>query len=83
MAVICSSVQEITIALLVILLMPLNGCICISILATLLKKNPISPPLVLRYTTESVSDHTNIRIPGMIEDVLPATGSLEDLIEIF
>lgn len=44
MAVICSSVQETAIALLVMLLMPFNGCIYVSILATLLKQNPISPP---------------------------------------
>lgn len=45
MAVICGSVQETAIALLVMLLMPLNGCIHISIVATLLKKNPILPLL--------------------------------------
>lgn len=54
MAVICSSVQETATALLVMLLMPLNGCIYVSILATLLKQNPISPPLVMIHNIKHV-----------------------------
>lgn len=49
MVVICNSVQETAIALLVMLLMPLNGCIyasvSVQIWRALLKQNPSSPLL--------------------------------------
>jgi len=49
MVVIYNSVQETAVALLVMLLMPLNGCIFISVLdqiwRALLKQNPSSPLL--------------------------------------